>query len=132
MEKRKVYICSPLAAATRDEIFLNMFRAKQYMRTVSEVLDCRAIAPQAFLPNILDDNIPEERELAMSFGSQILALCNVLLVCGNIISKGMSEEIEEAQSLGIPVIIAPSWLFNNCRLVREPDIADLRRKVAAA
>lgn len=103
MEK-KVYVCSPLSAPTAQGIKENMVKAGVYARKVGEMLHCRAIAPHAVLPMIIDDNIPEEREIALKFGIDILNISDAIVVCGKVISSGMKAEIEYAREKGIPVI----------------------------
>lgn len=103
MEK-KVYVCSPLSAPTAEGIQENMVKAGLYARKVGQMLHCRAIAPHAFLPMYLNDNIPEEREIALKFGIDILNISDAIVVCGKVISSGMKAEIEFAREKGIPVI----------------------------
>ena len=67
-KKRKAYICSPLSAPTPGGIRRNMEAARWYMQIVSERLDCRAVAPHAYLPEFLDDQNEQEREMALTFG----------------------------------------------------------------
>ena len=97
-----VYICSPLSAPTEQGIRKNMEKAAYYAGLVSGVTGCRAIAPHSFLPEYLDDNIPEEREAALAFGLSILKLSKAVIVCGNRISSGMRGEIRLAGELNIP------------------------------
>ncbi len=97
-----VYICSPLSAPTKQGIRMNMEKAAYYAGLVSGVTGCRAIAPHSFLPEYLDDNIPEEREAALAFGLSILKLSKAVIVCGNRISSGMRGEIRLAGELDIP------------------------------
>ena len=97
-----VYICSPLSAPTKQGIRMNMEKAAYYAGLVSGVTGCRAIAPHSFLPEYLDDNIPEEREAALAFGLSILKLSKAVIVCGNRISSGMRGEIKMAGELNIP------------------------------
>lgn len=97
-----VYICSPLSAPTEQGIRKNMEKAAYYAGLISGVTGCRAIAPHSFLPEYLDDNIPEEREAALAFGFSILKLSKAVIVCGNRISSGMRGEIKMAGELDIP------------------------------
>lgn len=97
-----VYICSPLSAPTEQGIRKNMEKAAYYAGLISGVTGCRAIAPHSFLPEYLDDNIPEEREAALAFGLSILKLSKAVIVCGNRISSGMRGEIKMAGELDIP------------------------------
>lgn len=96
-----VYICSPLSAPTEQGIRKNMEKAAYYA-LVSGVTGCRAIAPHSFLPEYLDDNIPEEREAGLAFGLSVLKLSKAIVVCGSRISSGMRGEIRLAGKLDIP------------------------------
>ena len=58
------YVCSPLSAPTRAEIMVNAQRARTYMAMCEREFGCRAVAPHAYLPYLLDDFNPEERALA--------------------------------------------------------------------
>lgn len=97
-----VYICSPLSAPTEQGIRQNMEKAAHYARLVSGMFGCRAIAPHSFLPEYLDDNIPEEREAGIAFGLSMLRLSKAIVVCGSRISSGMRGEIRMAGELDIP------------------------------
>ena len=98
------YVCSPLSAPTQAEIMVNAQRARTYMTMCEREFGCRAVAPHAYLPYLLDDSNPEERALALSFGASLLALCDRLVIYGDRISSGMKEEIRRARELGIPIL----------------------------
>ena len=89
-ENDMVYICSPLSAPTANEIRANMELARSYMQLVSKVFRCRAVAPHAYLPELLDD-------------MKLLEHSQALIVCSPIVSCGMQAEIVKARELGIPV-----------------------------
>lgn len=61
------------------------------------------IAPHLLYPQMLDDEVPEERMLALMLGRNLLAACDEVWVCGERISSGMEGEIEHARSLDIPI-----------------------------
>lgn len=103
LNKGIVYVCSPLSAPTQDGIEENMRKASAYAELVSKITNKRAIAPHAFLPEYINDNNPAERAIGLEFGMKILTLSEAVVVCGNIISKGMQAEITKAEELGIPV-----------------------------
>lgn len=104
---RPIYICSPLSADTREGMLHNMQMARAYVNEVSAELNHRAIAPHAWLPEILDDTVPEERALAMVFDMEILTLCGTLLICHPTVTKGMAAEIAFAEQHGIAIFIHP-------------------------
>ena len=105
MTRKKAYICSPLSSKTAEGIKENMRMANQYAQEISQLLDCRAVAVHGIMPELLDDNDPVERALALEFGKKYLATCDMLVVCGNRVSSGMSGEIEAAYALSIPIYI---------------------------
>ena len=69
---QKLYVCSPLSAPSPEGIEANMRKARQYMWETAACYGCRAIAPHAYLPRLLNDRIPAERTLALSFGRGLL------------------------------------------------------------
>ena len=99
-----IYVCSPLSAPTRAGMLANAARAHSYMVMAEREFGCRAVAPHAFLPYLLDDRVPGERALALDFGKKLLAMCTQVVVFGPRISEGMKGEIACAESLGIPVL----------------------------
>ena len=52
------YVCSPLSAPTRAEIMVNAQRARTYMTMCEREFGCRAVAPHAYLPYLLDEHLP--------------------------------------------------------------------------
>lgn len=104
MTSIKTYVCSPLTAPTRRERLANAALAASYMAQAEAEFGGRAVAPHAYLPQLLDDTVPEERALALEFGLKLLGLCSQLVVYGPRISQGMRGEIEAAKQMGIPVL----------------------------
>ena len=103
MKWKRIYICSPLRADSYPDMLRNMNRAQHYIEITAGRHKCRAVAPHAYMPFILDDNEPDERALALDFGKKLLELCDVLIVCGDVISDGMRGEILYAAQLGLPI-----------------------------
>ena len=97
------YVCSPLSAPTRAGILANAAKAVTYMTYAEKEFGDRAVAPHAYLPYLLNDEIPEERALALDFGQKLLALCSRLVVYGPCVSGGMRSEIAAAEQIGIPI-----------------------------
>jgi len=97
-EPQKVYICSPFAGDTET----NVENALKYCRFAL----CKGkfpIAPHCYLPRFMDDNIPAERELALSFGLQLLNGCREIWIFGSRISEGMKREILNARRKNIRI-----------------------------
>ena len=103
----RVYVASPLAASTEEGIIANMLSARDKCKTLNGLYMSRGIkfwAPHAYLPEFLNDNIPAERELGLSFGLKMLEMSEAVLVCGNRISSGMRGEIIKAAKYGTIII----------------------------
>lgn len=97
---KKVYICSPC----RGDYENNIQRAKEYSRAAA-MKGCIPIAPHIYLTQFMDDTIPAERELALSFGHELVLQCDELWAFGlSHPSAGMAGEIEVAKAAGIPVL----------------------------
>ena len=100
-----IYICSPLRGETNEIIRENMMKTREYIDIINRCLapKVRSVAPHAYLPEMLDDNDPTQRELALDFGLKLLSLCDTMIVVGDRISEGMRGEIEIANQKDMPV-----------------------------
>ena len=93
------YICSPC----RGDYENNIQRAKEYSRAAVEK-GVIPVTPHIYLTQFMDDNVPEERELALKIGSELVLGCSELWAFGiDHPSAGMAAEIELAKAHGIPV-----------------------------
>lgn len=100
---KKAYICSPLSAPDAKGISHNMDMARFYMEKMKDLYHCRTFASHAYLPLMLDDSIPEERETALRIGMELMNLCEALIICGRRVSSGMAGEVREAFAKGMAV-----------------------------
>lgn len=103
--EKVAYVCSPCRADTRPAIMRNMQAARKYCEIATFAMSVKAVAPHAWLPEILDDHDPDQRALAIKFGIDLLKMCHLLLVCGNRLTQGMINEIKLAAELEIPVMV---------------------------
>jgi len=94
----KVYICSPFAGDTE----VNVENALKYCRFAVRQGKF-PIAPHCYLPRFMDDDNPDERALALSFGIRLLYGCRELWIFGSHISAGMKQEITAAKQRGIQI-----------------------------
>jgi len=121
--KQRVYICSPFAggespltvpnnadAITNSQPAAQSNTIKQ--RNIQNALrycrfavgrGCMPIAPHCYFPHFMDDNDADERELALTFGIQLLKGCMEMWVFGKTISSGMKREIAAAKARRIPI-----------------------------
>lgn len=98
---KRVFVCSPYSGDTARNI--------QYARFA--MTDCfhRGEAPFAphllyTQPTVLDDDVPEQRELGIEAGLSFLRTCDSLAVYDDHgISVGMRKEIQLAILMHIPV-----------------------------
>lgn len=115
--QKNVYICSPLKADTTEEMLNNMKRARKYMFYAQSNMNVAAHAPHAYLPVILNDNIPTQRALAIQFGLNILEKCDELFVCGNRISCGMRNEIYFAAAHDIKIRVFSEQIYEELTML---------------
>ena len=92
-EGKIVYIASPYAG----DIENNIRFAKAACRLAMEE-GSTPVAAHLLYPQMLDDSIPEQRELGIRMGLKLLEACSELWLCGSRVSDGMQEELKAAWS----------------------------------
>ena len=115
-EGKIVYIASPYAGNVKD----NAAFAKAACRMAMEQGSV-PVAAHLLYPQILDDTVPEQRELGIRMGLRLLETCSELWLCGSRITGGMQEELKTAWRHGIPVRRIP-WETVAGFLQPEPDM----------
>lgn len=95
-----IYVASPL----RGDIEENVKNANRFCRFVA-ANQAIPIAPHVYFKGFLDDRVPEEREIGMFLGKELLKqCCEVWVFCNDgRLSEGMKAEIELAERMKIPV-----------------------------
>ena len=93
-----VYICSPYAGDVESNVRFAKAACRYAMKQ-----GCAPVAVHLLYPQILNDIVASERKAGIRMGLRVLASCEELWACGDIISHGMSCEIAKAGQLGIPV-----------------------------
>ena len=94
---KKVYVASKYAG----DVEANVMAARAYCRRVIEE-GYMPMASHLLYPQFVDDNILEERRLGMSFGFEMMKLCDEVWVFGTV-SSGVAEEVVKAEENGITV-----------------------------
>jgi len=95
---KMIFVSSPYAGdVERNTEFAK--QACQYVIGMGNAFFC----PHLLYPQILNDQIQEERKLGMEMAKQLLLSCDEIWAFGNRISQGMFEEIEYARQHDIPV-----------------------------
>lgn len=121
--KRLVYISSPFkpvatdSRVRREEVKLNYALVK----TGCEIAcsrGCIPIAPHLMFPTFLNDNMPQEREIAVKMALELVEHVDELWVLGDRISEGMAKEINKASELKIPIKVIESPETGEDKLMR--------------
>lgn len=107
--KKLVYVCSPCRPTSDHQSIQKLEKARNMalakigcLKVVEK--DGIPVAPHLYFTQFLNDETPEEREIGMALGLDILDYCDELWVFTNgVISDGMMTEIKEAADLEIPV-----------------------------
>ena len=101
------YVCSRFRSDEDHSLEFNLAVAETMCRGI--IMDSNGekfpIAPHLYIPQFLDDDNPDERQMACAFGIKILERCQSMkvVVVDGIISEGMLAEIYAAQRMGIPI-----------------------------
>ncbi len=100
MYRPYIYVCSPYGGQKE-----NYERALAYGRYVVSK-GYIPVIPHTMLHGILDDKIPEERQIGIEAGKGFIKNCEAVWVFGKseTASTGMRGEIEAALEFGIPVV----------------------------
>lgn len=107
----RIYVCSPLRSRTKSGQKANMIYAKDKCNVLNGTfreIGVKAWAPHAILPTLLDDDIHEERKIAIDFGLKLLEISDVIYVFGERLSDGMRGEIKYAVEHDKMIVIEPS------------------------
>lgn len=94
----KVYVVSRYAGDIENNV-LSAIRYCKFVITKGKM----PIAAHLLYPQMLDDNVPAEREIGTMFGIALLEMCDEVWCFGNELSSGMEREIKEAKRLGKPI-----------------------------
>lgn len=107
-DARLTYIASPYRAAKGRSVELHTRYARAAMEHAIKAGAIKRVpvAPHLLYTQCLDDRIKKDREIGMSVGQSLLAMCDEIWVFHDLgISEGMAIEIEMASSLGISIVM---------------------------
>ena len=101
-----VYICSPYRGKDETEVNEHLSYAVELLEYILGSGEAAPIVPHLYFPQILDDNIESDREIALRCSQQFLKNnCDLMVVgCKYGISAGMDCEIRIAKQNNIPII----------------------------
>lgn len=100
MKRKKVYVCAPFGGSD-EEIKRNTELTIKRCRKLYE-MGYDPIAPQLYYPQFLEENNPVERKDGLDSAMGWLAMCDLMMIFGGRITKGMRAEINYAESNLIP------------------------------
>ena len=86
-----VYICAPFNGAVKE----NVLKATQFAEFAFNC-GCIPLTPHLLFP-FMDDSNEKERDLAIFMDIILMGKCQEVWVLGDVISRGMSIEIEKAK-----------------------------------
>ena len=91
-----VYICHPLA---HPSIQINIQKVIQICTNIVKTSgkDVLPFAPHLYFPQFLQDNIEEERYLALEYDSFLIERCDEVWIFGDKFSLGMRADIKKAR-----------------------------------
>ncbi len=95
---KKIYVVSKYAG----DVEKNVSYAITYCKFVI-AMGHQPIASHLLYPQMLNDNVPEERQLGCDFGMNLLRICDEVWVFGSEYSKGMEAEVSIARQLGMMI-----------------------------
>lgn len=94
-----VYICSPYRAATEEQFTRQLEYTKAIAKEVV-LVGHDVIVPHLYYTRFLDDKIQEERELGISSATNLIDVCDLMLINTRYgISEGMKQEILHADDM---------------------------------
>lgn len=102
MNNKRVYVISRYHADTKEETTFNENVARYFCREIASDGNI-PVAPHLFFPRFLDDFDSTERAFGLYAAKRELAMSNeyLLVIVDGIISKGMWEEMQYLEKLGI-------------------------------
>ena len=92
-----VYICAPFQGFVKE----NVLKATQFAEFAFNC-GCIPLTPHLLFP-FIDDSNEKERDLAIFMDIILMGKCQEVWVLGDVISKGMSIEIEKAKKRRQPI-----------------------------
>lgn len=96
---KKVYICSAFASSGTK--VGNLIMARFYSETALR-RGYLPIAPHLMYGEILQDDYPEDREMALAAGLELLEMCDEIWIFGPV-AGGMINEVKKAEEMGLVV-----------------------------
>lgn len=104
---QKVYICAPMLGAEDYLLYGNQKRAEGFATSTMEEYGCQAIAPQAYLPYLLDVYDPVQYGLSLQFREKLMEFCDAIMIFGPTLTEEMQQELLYAIQKGLLIVPMP-------------------------
>ena len=95
------------------DIETNIEKTKGYCEYVVKTCGEIPICPHIYFTQFLDDTNNVEREFGLKAGLLLLSECDELYYFGDIVSRGMAQEIAYAKAQGISVKYIPLYEYEH-------------------
>jgi hypothetical protein len=101
---KSAYICSPYRAKDEAELDRNIDYAQEITRKAL-LAGYAPITPHLYLTQCLNESIPEERDIGMAAGLNLMKQCDFVVVGIRYgVSEGMERELQEAERLKLDIV----------------------------
>lgn len=101
--KRQAYISTPYFASTKPELYRNYCRAACYKALVTSKLGVQSVSPLYYLARSLDLTDLYNRGTALKTRYQLLRTCSQIVLCGELVTAEMCDDLKAAIALELPV-----------------------------
>lgn len=101
--KQQAYISTPYFASTKLELYRNYYRAACYKALVTSKLGVQSVSPLYQLARSLDLTDLYNRGTALKVRYQLLRTCSQIVLCGELVTTEMCDDLKAAVALEIPI-----------------------------
>ena len=91
--KEQVYVCAPLNVKTREKTLKSLYEGSEYVEYVKKEMQYFAIAIHTYLPAFINDKMLANRDEMKKLRTQIIEQCDIVMVCGEKVSREMKQDI---------------------------------------
>ena len=116
---QKVYICAPMRGIEDYLTYDNQKRAERFAISTMEEYGCQAIAPQAYLPYLLDIDDPVQYSVSLHFREKLMDYCDAILIFGPTLTEEMQQELLYAIEKGLLIVPMPENEAATCRFIAQ-------------
>lgn len=109
--KEQVYVCAPFSVKTREKTLKTLYVGCEYVDYVKKKMQYFAIAIHTYLPAFINDKIIFNRDEMKKLRTQIIEQCDIVMVCGEKLSREMKQDILYAIERRKKIVVFTRELF---------------------